>query len=93
MSETKRVPGSSWRVLAHAPSGKIQLEDQGIFDELVVDDWFHIEQMDDREWVLRLGDARIHVTIAEDGSAEVDVVRGFFHDARGNTETLPPLKR
>lgn len=93
MPDMKRVPGSTWRVLAHAATGPFHVENQGVFDELAVDDWLHVEQMDECVWFLKVGDARLQVTIGEDGIAEVEVMRGFFGDTKGSTETLPPLKR
>jgi len=37
---------------------------QGRLDELVVDDWLHIERMSKRNWHLRIGelDSNIHIT-------------------------------
>lgn len=48
------------------------------FDELVIDDWFHIEQMDTRVWWMRVGNQDdnsfvVWVTVDRDGVAEVSV--------------------
>ena len=39
---------------------------------------------------MRLGDARLQVTVAEDGAVTLDVQRGFYGDVVGTTETFPP---
>lgn len=48
------IPGGKWRILAEGRGGKrVELDSKNapsVFDECVVDDWFHLEQMDDREW-------------------------------------------
>ena len=52
-------PGSTWRFLAWTKSGDpIERQSKGgeTFDELVVDDWLHIEQMDRDTWWMRIGD-------------------------------------
>jgi hypothetical protein len=79
-----KKPGERWRVLAHADQRKVEVENDGIFDELVVDDWLHIEQMDENAWWIRIGDARIDVRLVE-GVAEVDIERGFYADVQGTT--------
>jgi hypothetical protein len=87
MSSQKEGPGSRWRILAHATGQKFEAENQGVVDELVVDDWLHLEQMAEREWCLRLGDARIWIDIDEDGRPRVDIERGAFAEVRGTTKT------
>jgi hypothetical protein len=78
-------PGSKWRVLAHNGTERIELENRGVFDELVVAQWLHVEQMDDNVWWLRVGDARVNVRVERDGSVEVDVERGFYAETKGQT--------
>ena len=82
MSEVRRtvppIPGSRWRLLARDPKGDIAIENQGIFDELVVDDWLHIEQMDEVSWWIRLGDARISVRITRQHSPEIEIERDVY---------------
>lgn len=46
-----------------------ELENRGVFDELVVDDWLHIEQMDERSYWMRIGRDRVYVTFDADGRA------------------------
>jgi hypothetical protein len=81
----KNEPGKKWRVLAHRDDGKVELEDQGTFDELVLDDWLHIEQMDNDVWWLRVGDACLFVTVSVTEPPTVDVERGFYAPAKGVT--------
>ena len=60
-----RLPGFCWRVLAHRRKNGVYGEhlawefdgSEGVeFDELVVGTWFHMEQMGDRDWWMRIGD-------------------------------------
>lgn len=49
----KRKCGSNWRILAWNGNERVELsskEQPGVFDELVIDDWFHLEQMDYNVW-------------------------------------------
>ena len=77
MSERKRrIPGYRWRTLAwHDDGEKIEQEYDGTegvcFDELVVDEWFHIEQMDTRDWWMQVGDLHINIHINPDKTTEV----------------------
>lgn len=62
--------------LAHPDSGaalglKATARERICFDELVVDDWLHIEQMDDRQWWLSLGGVHIWVRIPVKGPVVV----------------------
>lgn len=62
-------PGYSWRYQAWRDgddaciSGDFNAEDRVCFDELSVDNWFHIEQTDEREWYVNIGDVMIYVVI------------------------------
>jgi hypothetical protein len=82
---TARLPGSEWRLLAHEREERIEAENRGILDELVVDDWLHLEQMDVAQWCMRLGDARIIVTVG--AQVAVDIERGYYHPTCGRTST------
>ena len=70
-------PGSQWRVLADGPKGEnvnlgplsMTKGPASIFDELVVDQWLHVEQMGPREWWMMIGDARVWVEVGRDGRA------------------------
>lgn len=77
-------PGREWRLLAHEEAGEFEARNRGVFDELVVDDWLHVEQMQEREWWIQVGDARLLVTI-ESGRVRVDIERGFYASTTGET--------
>jgi hypothetical protein len=79
--------GNVWRLLAHREGVSVELENQGSFDELVVDDWLHVEQLDDMVWWLRVGDARLIVTLHLGDAPTVDVERGFYSIPNGETST------
>lgn len=81
------VPGCEWRLLTHETERSFEIANRGVFDELVVDPWLHIEKMNDRQWWLRIGDARIWVHIGENGSPAVDIERGCYADIKGTTTT------
>ncbi len=70
----ERRPGAQWLV-RYGDKGE-QVSETGIFDELVVDDWLHIEQMTDRCWHVRLGDACASVRIDRKGKARVTMFEG-----------------
>jgi hypothetical protein len=85
--EKKPQHGRTWRVLAHREGRSVEVENDGTFDELVVDDWLHVEQMEANVWWLRVGDARLIVTLDMEGQPSLDVQRGFYGTPRGSTET------
>jgi hypothetical protein len=74
-------PGSQWRILAHCRlgdgwyGGRVEESSENHepteFDELVVDEWLHLEQMDRRTWSLRVGPLLITTTVGERGQARV----------------------
>lgn len=88
-------PGFKWRILAHTRTaansrggytgGMIDLRSDDpdrpptVFDELVIDNWLHLEQMNGRSWWIGLGTAEdgigyewmIYVGIDRDGKATV----------------------
>jgi hypothetical protein len=78
MADPTRKPGSSWRILARDGERKIELANEGIFDELVINSWLHLEQMDDDHWWMRVGDAKIDVFVREDGTVEVSIDRDCY---------------
>jgi hypothetical protein len=48
------------------------------FDELVIDDWFHLERMDDDTWWMRVGDKRIWVRLDESDNANVSIENDVY---------------
>jgi hypothetical protein len=83
------VPGKRWRLLAHEGEGSFEVENRGIIDEVVIDNWLHLEQMDEQEWWMRLGDARIWIYVEPTG-VRIDVERGAYEKVRGDTRTHDP---
>jgi len=83
-------PGAEWRVQARDGDRKIEYRNEGVFDELVVDHWLHLEQLDRRTWWMRIGDARLQVAVGENGAVILDLQRGFYEPALGNTESITP---
>lgn len=74
---TKRAkPGARWRVQSQVGDAKVELRNVGIFDEIVVDDWLHVEQMNDRLWWMQLGGACFAVSIARSGAVTVTLTEG-----------------
>jgi hypothetical protein len=84
-SASATKPGWRWRLLAHREDEKVEIANQGRFDELVVDDWLHVEQMDDNVWWLRVGDIRLFVTLSESENPTVDIERGCYGPAKGGS--------
>jgi hypothetical protein len=75
-------PGSRWRLVARDGERNVTAENEGVFDELVVDDWLHLEQMEDDTWWMRLGDARIDIKVLADGRVEVSIERDVYDQPR-----------
>lgn len=43
------------------------------FDELVIDDWQHLERMDENAWWLRVGEKRIWIRFDKSGKTHVSI--------------------
>lgn len=84
------VPGARWRVLSHAANDAFEVENRGVFDELVVDNWLHIEKLEPRRFWFRVGDAEINVEIDANGDVRVDVERGAHGPVNGRTSNYEP---
>ena len=69
-SATKRFraahPEVNWAGVANIVGPEPTAPDS-VFDELVIDDWFHLEQMDTRLWWMRVGDYHLWVRIPAKG--------------------------
>lgn len=80
-------PGYHWRF--NAPSNReksafkdVESDGKSCFDELVVDNWLHIEQMSDRVWWMRIGsDLNINITISDDGEPKI-MIDDYEHDGK-----------
>lgn len=78
-----KMPGTDWRVLAHRRADGARLDfsikpkHKIVFDELATD-FMHIEQMNDRQWWCRIGDARLVIDIPKKGQPQVLVERGEY---------------
>jgi len=70
---TNAPESARWRIQAKDGDRIIALENEGMFDELVIDQWLHLEQMDDDRWWLRIGDVTMSGTIDADGNAKATV--------------------
>ena len=72
-----RQPGFKWRVLAwklgdryrNAEKYDVRFapKDRMKFDELVIDDWFHIEEMNSRHYWMQVCDLHINVVVPSRG--------------------------
>jgi len=78
-------PGENRRVLARREGEEIALADQGTLDEILVDDWLHVERMDVNVRWPRIGDARLFVTVSGTEPPIVAVERGYYALANGTT--------
>lgn len=80
MPRRRKLPGYRWRTLAWDESKPeqppLKQEYDGTesvrFDELVIDDWFHMEQMDDRIWWACVGDMHFNILVRHDGRVEIN---------------------
>ena len=79
-------PGAEWRLEIERDGQKVEVQDEGRFDELVVDHWLHVENLSERSWWLRIGDVRIEARVDSGGDVTVNVVRGFYSPVTGTTE-------
>jgi hypothetical protein len=85
-------PGSRWRLLTHPRKGPpFEARSQGVFDELVVDNWLHIEQMNVRDYWMKLGPIMINVRLRTDGKMDIGIERdagpgGKIHCAAIDTD-------
>lgn len=99
----RKPPGIDWRVSATDASmvpkgwrmsadelktGRLIFESCGhVFDELKVDDWIHIERMNDHQWWMRLGEAQFDIIIEQNGSTRICFRSGKMHPM-GDGEVL-----
>lgn len=78
MTRKARRAGDTWRILAQGPDGPHDLSSDQLpgteFDELVVGQWIHLEQMDTNSWWMNIGGVTVWVRATRNGKArEVSV--------------------
>lgn len=81
--------GDQWRIELKTAGVPTELRSSSggpVLDEVVIDEWFHIEQLDARTWWLRIGDVRIVVSPRKGNVAHVSVERGAHGDVLGTTD-------
>jgi hypothetical protein len=80
MSKDKFKPGYKWRILAKNSLFKKENSIKALqsevsfsnfvfpsyFDELVIDDWLHLEMMDENSYWMRIGNYRIDIKFDRD---------------------------
>lgn len=67
-------PGYVWRVGGADTVGQVRISSEDNrchLDEVVIDGWFHLEQLTKRRYQLELGRYRLDIHIAKDGTATV----------------------
>lgn len=90
----RRQPGRWWRFSAydaeHRRFDPSATTYHGYrFDELVVDDWFHIEQMNDRLWWMRVGEHNFWIHVPRDHRRPAQV----HHDGLGDMALATSRRR
>jgi len=77
-------PGQEWRFLVRdwqTPDQEVhhlQGDGSSWFDELAVGDWLHLEWMNGWSWWMRLGDARISITIPDGKPPIIQIERDAY---------------
>ena len=90
MTESDGVDELVWRMVAFRGKERVEVEGEGVFDELVVGRWLHLEKMDDDLWWLRIGDARVMVALVPGSEPTVDISRAFYGPERGGSTVFAP---
>ena len=69
--------GKGYIPMTDGPTPIVYLDGIWEFDELCIDDWFHLEQMSDRDWWLGVGNGddywHVNIFIDRDGKASVQM--------------------
>lgn len=89
-------PGARWRILANGDrtNARIDLRSKDydgstkprtVLDEVVIDHWLHVEQMDRSVWWMQVGEMRIWVTVSADGKAKRITVEELGSDPKPRT--------
>ena len=71
--------GKQFRILIKDQEGKdeMKIENSGVLDEVVLEDWFHLELMDKNSYWLRVGDARISILL-DTGKPKISIERDIY---------------
>lgn len=100
-------PGTHWKVLAQDESGgrfRASSEDYDfVFDEVVLDRWLHLEQMDRGHYWMQLGPLHLNVSLKANGDVDIRISReladygGVVHvehrvDTQGKRLKAEPLR-
>jgi hypothetical protein len=86
MSDSKPT---HWKVRAFNDRECVTQAGEGAVDELVIDEWFHLEEMHPDRWWMRIGDARL--TITRTGrQIRLDIERGSYGPRNGETTEHHP---
>ncbi|TAK27259.1 MAG: hypothetical protein EPO40_16680 [Myxococcaceae bacterium] len=75
-SPTPPRPGTRWRLGFDEDGQRVEMQNRGTFDEIVVGEWLHVEEMRRGSYFVQLGGACFGVTIARDGRVTVMVQEG-----------------
>ena len=65
------VHSADYRESRSVLSDPTKLLGRYVLDELVIDDWLHLEQMATRLWWLRIGDDMVMISIGRDGKPKL----------------------
>lgn len=68
-----------WRSKFEADGEMREVRGESGFDELAIGQWLHLERLDEREWWMRVGKARILVRVSETGDAEEVTIEPDFY--------------
>ncbi len=76
---------SNWETVGEVDGEKVRRPGDGTFDELTVDGWLRIEQLEPGLYWLRVGDVRLTAEVGPNGAVTVNVQRGAYAPVRGTT--------
>jgi hypothetical protein len=72
--------GKKWRIFAKSFDGRLttsvnreQKENKEFFDELVIDNWMHLEWQEGNTWWMRLGPHAFHIKVNPGGEPDISV--------------------
>jgi hypothetical protein len=71
-------PGTHWKVLAQDSEGAFKATSEmydRTFDELVLDRWLHLEQMDTNYYWMQLGPLHLNIALKPNGDVDIGISR------------------